>query len=157
VYVASPLGFTTSGLTFSNEVLLPLLRHHGLAPLDPWSGPDLFGPALALPIGDERRVAVARANHLTAERNATMISGASGLLAVLDGSDVDSGTAAEVGFAAAIPIPIVGWRSDSRCSGDNEGSIVNLQVEYFIHRTGGSVCTGALEQAVEALGGLLGS
>jgi nucleoside 2-deoxyribosyltransferase len=60
---------------------------------------------------------------------------------VLDGTDVDSGSAAEVGYAFAKGKPILGYRGDSRLSADNEGSTVNLQVEYFIRQSGGDIIT----------------
>lgn len=71
------------------------------------------------------------------------------MLALLDGPDVDSGTAAEVGYAST-RIPVVGLRTDIRPAGDNEGVTVNLQVEYFIERSGGAVYRD-LAQAVDAL------
>jgi nucleoside 2-deoxyribosyltransferase len=58
---------------------------------------------------------------------------------VLDGVDVDSGTAAEIGYAFAKGKPIVGYRSDMRLSADNEALMVNLQVEYFIRASGGDI------------------
>jgi nucleoside 2-deoxyribosyltransferase len=58
---------------------------------------------------------------------------------VLDGTDVDSGSAAEVGYAFAKGKPILGYRGDFRLSADNEGSTVNLQVEYFIRQSGGDI------------------
>jgi len=61
------------------------------------------------------------------------------MLAVLDGTDVDSGTAAEIGYAAALNKKICGYRGDFRKSGDNEGSVINLQVEYFILSSGGQI------------------
>lgn len=87
--------------------------------------------------------------------NAELIRGADGMLAVLDGPDVDSGTASEIGFASALGKPIVGLRTDLRPAGDNDGVIVNLQVEYFVRVTGGPIVTG-LADAVHALGRLLG-
>jgi nucleoside 2-deoxyribosyltransferase len=60
---------------------------------------------------------------------------------VLDGTDVDSGSAAEVGYAFAKGKPILGYRGDFRLSADNEGSMVNLQVEYFIRQSGGDIIT----------------
>ncbi len=73
---------------------------------------------------------------------------------MLDGSDVDSGTAAEIGFAAALGKPIIGLRLDTRRTGDNDGTVVNLQVQHFIVAGGGSVWT-SLHDAVEALVELL--
>jgi nucleoside 2-deoxyribosyltransferase len=72
-------------------------------------------------------------------RNREMIEECSAVFALLDGSDVDSGTAAEIGFAAALPRPVIGLRTDLRLAGDNAGTSVNLQVEYFIALSGGTI------------------
>lgn len=61
------------------------------------------------------------------------------LLAVLDGTDVHPAVALRVGYAFAKGKKIVGYRNDFRISADNDGSIVNLQVEYFIHASGGLI------------------
>jgi nucleoside 2-deoxyribosyltransferase len=71
--------------------------------------------------------------------NRAAIDAAWGVVAVLDGTDVDSGTAAEIGYAFARGKLIVGYRGDFRLSADNEGSVVNLQVEYFIRESGGTI------------------
>lgn len=47
------------------------------------------------------------------------------IIAILDGSDVDSGTSFEVGFAYALKKPIIGVRSDFR---DSEDRGVNLML-----------------------------
>ena len=49
--------------------------------------------------------------------------------------------AAEIGYACALGKPVLGYRSDFRLSGDNEGCTVNLQVEYFIEKNGGKIVT----------------
>jgi nucleoside 2-deoxyribosyltransferase len=49
------------------------------------------------------------------------------LLACLDGSDVDSGTCVEIGYAIALGKPILGYRTDFRAS-EIEG--VNAMVRY---------------------------
>jgi nucleoside 2-deoxyribosyltransferase len=54
---------------------------------------------------------------------------------------VDSGTASEIGYACAKGKPILGYRGDFRLSADNEGSMVNLQVEHFIRQSGGDIVT----------------
>jgi nucleoside 2-deoxyribosyltransferase len=64
---------------------------------------------------------------------------------------VDSGTAAEIGYAFAMGKPILGYRGDFRLSADNEGSTVNLQVEYFITQSGGQIIT-ELGKDLENLG-----
>jgi nucleoside 2-deoxyribosyltransferase len=60
---------------------------------------------------------------------------------VLDGVDVDSGTAAEVGYAVALGKPVVGLREDLRPGGENAATPVNLQVAHFIAVSGGAVCS----------------
>jgi nucleoside 2-deoxyribosyltransferase len=106
-----------------------------------------------MPPGQERRDAWRSLNGEIGERNRAAIDAAHGVVAVLDGVDVDSGTAAEVGYAFARGKWIVGYRGDFRLSADNEGSVVNLQVEFFIEQSGGSIVTrmsdlaGALRSA----------
>jgi nucleoside 2-deoxyribosyltransferase len=71
---------------------------------------------------------------------------------VLDGVDVDSGTASEIAFAYALGKRVFGLRTDFRLTGDNEAALVNLQVRYWIDASGGSAVTslGALRTAVGA-------
>jgi nucleoside 2-deoxyribosyltransferase len=54
------------------------------------------------------------------------IQGADGVLAVLNGADVDSGTAWEIGYAYALGIPIVGLIDDVRKLG--EAPWINLMI-----------------------------
>jgi len=123
--------------------LLPALRRAGHQPLDPWKDPAgrAIERALRRPYGLARRAALRRANAEAARANQRAIERADALVAVLDGADVDSGTAAEIGYAAARGLPIVGYRGDTRLAGDNDGAIVNLQVEYFIRASGGTIVT----------------
>jgi nucleoside 2-deoxyribosyltransferase len=151
VYVASPLGFALPSRIFYARTLLPALRGNGLQISDPWHVSDI-DRALMNPSGtlSQRTEALTDFNRRVGRRNERMIRACNGVFAVLDGSDVDSGTASEIGFAAALGKPIVGWRSDMRLTGDNEASIVNLQVAYFVLRTGG-VVTRDLDAAITAL------
>lgn len=155
VYVAGPDGFTAAGRHHLRTVVHPALRTRGWGILDPWTGADALVAALALPPSPERRSALAAANDVTGARNADMIDTATAVLAVLDGADVDSGTAAEIGWAAARGIPVVGWRSDLRTSGDNEAALVNLQVEHFVRRSGGAIAMD-LDAALDLLDHLRG-
>ena len=86
----------------------------------------------------------------TGRVNTEAIHECDAVLAVLDGVDIDSGTAAEIGYACAKGKPIIGYRGDFRVCSDNEGATVNLQVEYFIHLTGGKIVM-ALDQVLDAL------
>lgn len=153
VYVASPYGFSPATRHFYDGILLPAVREAGWHPHDPWADADgavgaRFAEAEALS-GQARIAALREINRFLGAANEQMIRGADALLAILDGTDVDSGTAAEIGFAAAIGTPTVGLRLDVRSTGDNAGATVNLQVEHWltfgVHRS--------LESALAALGG----
>lgn len=152
IYVASPLGFTDAGRMYNDAVLLPAVRTAGFEPLDPWDVDaeilGVFGLARDDP---ERSHRLADTNREVGRRNAELIRNASGMLAILDGDDVDSGTAAEIGYACALGCPVVGLRSDLRNSGDNEATLVNLQVEWFVLESGGRLAT-TLDEALGELG-----
>ncbi|MBD3187230.1 hypothetical protein GF325_10405 [Candidatus Bathyarchaeota archaeon] len=79
-------------------------------------------------------------NRQIGEKNRRAIDRADAVVAVLDGgAGVDSGVAAEIGYAFAREKVVVGLRGDFRNAGDNPGAIVNLQVEYFILESGGAI------------------
>lgn len=56
------------------------------------------------------------------------------VVAVLDGPQVDDGTAWEVGYAFAKGIPAWGLRTDFRVAGDTVHSLVNCMVECSCER-----------------------
>jgi len=87
---------------------------------------------------------------LIGERNGEAIESSGGMLAVLDGTDIDSDTASETGCAFALGKKILGCKGDFRLTGDNPGSTVNLQVEYFIRKSGGRIVR-SVEDLVDAL------
>jgi nucleoside 2-deoxyribosyltransferase len=137
IYVASPLGFSVPTRLWYESELLVRLAGAGFEILDPWAaepGVEPGHPADPMAIG---------------EKNARMIERAAAVLAVLDGTDVDSGTASEIGYAAALGRPVVGFRTDLRESGEL-GAVVNLQVEYFV-RAGGGRITASLDEALTLL------
>ena len=151
VYLAGPDGFTPYGLEWHRQRLMPAVAAAGLVPLSPWDGFGAEFEALASAApGAERLAAYRELNDRVGRANAELIDSAAAVLAVLDGADVDSGTAAEIGYAAGTGKVVVGLRSDVRPAGDNEGAAVNLQVEYFIRASGGAVCR-TIEEAVAAL------
>src|SRR3989344_3047416 len=143
IYVASPLGFSEVGRDFMYRKIIPVIEELGYTVLDPWklTSDELVQPVLALPYGEEKRAKWRELNRIIGRNNEDAIRISSGLVAVLDGVDVDSGTASEIGFGAALKKPTLGYRGDFRLSADNEGSIVNLQVEYFIDLHGGKIIT----------------
>jgi nucleoside 2-deoxyribosyltransferase len=152
LYLASPLGFSEAGRHFYTEVLVPRLGRLGCEILDPWTLTEAakIEAVVRMPYGAEKRDAWRELSVEIGRNNAAAITACDVLLAVLDGSDVDSGTAAEIGFAFALKKKIVGYRGDFRLSADNEGTTVNLQVEYFIRQSGGTIVT-ALEEIPVAL------
>jgi nucleoside 2-deoxyribosyltransferase len=149
IYVASPLGFAPSGRDFYYRRLLPGLRGARHDVIDPWKLPSgaAVERARRRPYGRARRDALRIASTEAARGNQRAIDRADAVLAVLDGTDVDSGTAAEIGYAFARGKGIVGYRGDVRRAGDNEGAIVNLQVEYFIRASGGTIVTRVADVA----------
>ncbi len=143
VYMAGPLGFSEVGKHFYQGILIPKVKDLGYAVLDPWTLTDVAKIAAVeqMPYGEAKRVAFRKLDEEIGGNNQSAIDRCDLVLAVLDGVDVDSGTAAEIGYAYAKGKPILGYRGDTRISSDNEGAIVNLQVEYFIRQSGGDIVT----------------
>ncbi len=147
IYLAGPLGFSEAGRAFHEGTIVPAIKRLGHEPLDPWSAapaPDIdaeIKAVLAMPYGPAKRDAWRKLNVRIGAKNQRLIDECDAVFAVLDGTDVDSGTAAEIGYAFARRKPILGYRGDFRLSADNDGSTVNLQVEYFIRASGGDVIT----------------
>ena len=147
-YIASPLGFTEPGRRYQADVYLPALAAV-VDPVDPWAlvTPDELAVARAR--GAERELALT-----IGRRNTEAIRSCSLLVAHLDGQEVDSGTAAEVGYAAALGLTCFGWRSDLRQAGE-PGVRVNLQLESFIVDSGGEIA-GSLPELLSLLGRAVG-
>lgn len=140
IYLASPLGFAESTRSFM-ELLAARLREHADV-LNPWDKTELGAlyPAVKhLPTHDERIARWQEINTQIGALNAEMIREADTIVAVLDGVDVDSGTATEIGYGYGTGKRIYGLRTDFRQTGENEGGLVNLQVRYFIDASGGAV------------------
>ena len=152
IYIASPLGFSEAGRFFLYEKLLPIFTKLELDVIDPWTltSPELINRVSSMQAGEERVRAWSDLNRVIAENNAKGIMDSDGVFAVLDGPDVDSGTAAEIGYASAAGKIITAYRGDFRSAGDNEGSVVNLQVAWFIESSGG-IITSSLVEAEEAI------
>jgi nucleoside 2-deoxyribosyltransferase len=152
IYLAGPLGFSEAGRAFHAGALIPAIVRLGHEVLDPWTLTDQakIDAVRRLPYGPERRDAWRTLNGEIGDNNRAALDRCDLVLAVLDGPDVDSGTAAEIGYAFVKGKPILGYRGDLRISADNEGAIVNLQVEYFIRASGGDIIT-SIEQLPVAL------
>ena len=142
IYLAGPLGFSELGRAGQESLIqkLTALGYEVVAPFQLTPKEELTRIA-GLPSLDTQRDAWRSMNFRIGETGRQAIDAYDGLLAVLDGVDADSGTPAESGYAFARRKPIVGYRGDFRLSADNLGSPVNLQVEYFILASGGSLIT----------------
>jgi len=151
VYLAGPSGFFDAGRLWYRDVVLPAVAAAGLTAQDPWSGPSPIEDVLSgMEYGPERRSALRQANLDQGRRNLGLIDESRAVLASLDGQDVDSGTALEMGYAFAKGLLVVGLRTDVRRCSDNEGSVVNLMIETSIIDSSG-ILTGSLSEAVDYL------
>ncbi len=145
IFIASPLGFAESSRGF----LVPLrekMEALGYKIIDPWSAsPDLEEELQRAGAIDKREARAAEFHRISmriAERNAQLLRSSDGVLAVLDGTDVDSGTASEIGYTFGLGNKVInGYRGDFRLSGENDGVCVNLQVQYWIEQSGGQIVT----------------
>jgi nucleoside 2-deoxyribosyltransferase len=149
VYVAGPFGFTEPGKRYLYDEFLPALRAAGLTPLDPWEVGDRVLGAVLRRAGHTDQQVVDACSELGAA-NEELIRKAAGVIALVDGCDLDSGTCSEIGFAVALGKRVVGLRTDTRSAGDVREIPINLQVKHFIESSGGVIET-ALPDAIAAL------
>ncbi len=148
VYLAGPCGFSEIG-SRGLQPLEEILQTH-FTVVNPFRAGESLGneivalqqslhsPSSSVSFLDAKSQ-LQQINHTLGKNNVNFIENADLMVAVLDGSDVDSGTAAEIGYAFGIGKKIYGYRGDFRNCGDNLGSVINLQVEYFINASGGQI------------------
>ena len=151
VYLASPLGFAESTRGYMSYLLVRL--REVVMVNNPWDETSFAADvekARALIDIRERQEAFHRINMGIGSKNEVLIRASDMLVAVLDGVDVDSGTAGEIGLAYGLGKPVYGLRTDFRLTGDNDAAGINLQLRYFIENSGGSYHT-TLEPLLEAL------
>ncbi len=151
IYLANALGFSSVGKASLN-VIKERLEVAGFKVHEPFSACENLGKEIStIEQGPGSFLARQEKMHEISMQigslNKDAIARADFLVAVLDGSgmDIDSGVAAEIGYAAAIGKKIFGLRTDFRSSGENPGVQVNLQVEFFIRCNGGDIFGGADE------------
>jgi nucleoside 2-deoxyribosyltransferase len=160
IYLASPLGFADSSRAYMDVLREKLSVHVDV--VNPWDdkgfGAD-FERANAMNDREARLALLRATNDAIGRANADDIRAADGVVAILDGVDVDSGTAAEIGFAYALGKWVSGLRTDIRQTGENEAAVVNLQVRHFIDASGGTLVTNLddLEAVVEAWASEIGT
>lgn len=144
IYFASPLGFAESTRDFADKIENKLIEI-GFEVLNPWKLDPSVGEKIAEAMKEQnsgiRKNILHNINFDIGYRNKLAIKECDMIFAVLDGVDVDSGTASEIGYGCALGKRIFGYRGDFRLSSDNEGSTVNLQVQYWIEISGGFIIT----------------
>lgn len=115
IYLAGPLGFSEVGRAGQADITR-LLIDLGYDVIDPFAlaPSDEIEAILRLPSLNAQREAWRDLNLRIGETNCKAIESCDALLAVLDGQDVDSGTAAEIGYAFARKKRIIGYRGDFR-------------------------------------------
>lgn len=152
LYIAGPQGFAEATRPFHFNIKR-LIERMGGTPVDPWLLTPLekIQSVQALPLGQAAVEAWDRLNFEIGENNHQAIVRSNGILANLDGTDVDSGTAAEIAAGCLLGKPVLGYRGDFRLTRDNIGGNVNLQVEYYIKRSGGRICTAITRLPEELL------
>jgi nucleoside 2-deoxyribosyltransferase len=137
IYLASPTGFSPEHTPYRKKVVKKLASM-GFDVIDPWSvdwRPDIAQArtnAAVFGVVAYRPVALK-----IGALNARGIDDCNALVAILDGTEPDSGTVAELGYAAGLGKACYGLRTDLRDVGDLPGLPINLQVQYFIEKSGG--------------------
>src|SRR5699024_5651146 len=107
------------------NTLIPLLATH-VDVENPWDDTrfvEEFAEIGDIDSVDEQRRRLGTINRQLGQANVESIDRVDAVFAILDGVDVDSGTAAEVGYGFAKGKLVCGLRTDFRLAGDNVGSI----------------------------------
>ena len=118
VYLAGPL-FTLAERQFMAHLRDQVGAVPGVAAL--WPG-DLF-------VDDDLEAMGAQAKAHIFCGCTTGLGGCDLVAAVLDGPQVDDGTAWEIGYSFAKGVPVWGLRTDFRVAGDTPQSLVNCMIE----------------------------
>jgi nucleoside 2-deoxyribosyltransferase len=143
IYLASPYGFTDAGREFMNNTMIPKIKRANFEILNPWDDFDStferFQRIDSLKDILEQKKLFKELNQDVSKKNEELLKQSQIVVAILDGSDVDSGVASEIGYAYALRKKIIGYRSDYRLTGDDLGAVVNIQIDYFINKSGGYI------------------
>ncbi len=146
VYLAGPSGFFEAGRRWHETVVVPRVKAAGLVPVDPWASSAAAGRAAT----GRALAEVSLEPGALGSKNLRLLEGSEAILASLDGPDVDSGTALEIGYGFCRGLLVVGLRTDARSGSDGVGTVVNSMVETCIADSGG-ILTASLDHAVDFL------
>jgi len=154
LYLASPLGFSSENTVYLNQIKVKLASQ-GFEVFDPWEQKQFAGKieSASQEKNFEERVALFKEiAQQIGSCNEGGIRWANFMLAVLDGAEVDSGTAGELGFGSALGKKCYGLRTDLRNTGDFVGLPINLQLLHFIERSGGKLFRSIEEISISGHG-----
>ncbi len=124
VYLAGPL-FTQAEQEWLRRLKAQILTCAAAAPVEVCWPHDLFSAQEIAGWGD-------RAKHEIFERCREYLDKSDAVVALLDGTQVDDGTAWEIGYFYARRRPgkpIIGIRTDFRKAGDTDNARVNLMID----------------------------
>ena len=124
IYLAGPL-FTTAEQDWLRRLKAQILAANPAAPVEVCSPHELFTSQEIAGWGD-------RAKQEIFHRCRNHLDSADMVVAVLDGTQVDDGTAWEIGYFFAhrkIGLPIIGIRTDFRKAGDRPNALVKLMID----------------------------
>jgi nucleoside 2-deoxyribosyltransferase len=140
VYLASPLGFSPEWKSYRDRIKCRL-HELGCTVLEPWEQKfhEAIAEASSIQHWFTRVAAFKEIAAQIGKANEEMIRSCDIVLGVLDGTEVDSGTASEIGFAAALGKKGYGLRTDFRNSGDFDAIPINLQVLYWVESSDGQL------------------
>ena len=141
IYLASPLGFSPENKGYLSAIKTKFISQ-GFEVFDPWEQTKFeqkIHGAFKIMEYPERVKTFREISSGIGQCNEEGIREADVIFAVLDGAEVDSGTASEVGFGSALGKKCYGLRTDVRDTGDFVGVPINLQGLHFIERTGGKL------------------
>src|SRR5213594_1397192 len=106
IYLASPFGFSESTRFFMHDLFLPHIATIVESVANPWDLDEnlenRLNSATLVRDYENRRKELLEVDREIAVRNERQIRDCDLVLAVLDGQEIDSGVAAEVGFAYAL-------------------------------------------------------
>ena len=119
-YIAGPL-FTLGERSFCRRVK-EVVAKTGIEPVWPWD------------VTDQHELNGHKSgNQFIFDANLEELDNCDIGIAVLDGPDVDSGTAWEIGYLFSQKKPVIGIRTDFRKAGENEKAFVNLMINESAH------------------------
>lgn len=137
IYTTNTLGLTPEGRMYLREELLPKLEKlPNVLILNPWDN------ILKM---TERQIEVFNKNMSRAiavnigKRNWAMIDESHVIFACLNGTEVDGGTAAEIGYGFRAGKFIMAYRTDLRLSGETTNMVTAVQVESAVNGSSGKI------------------